>query len=251
MAIERSWERIGPLAFTADGGADGVVTVNSVECFKVKQKVKLASATQPNLSLEIKKVLSYTQLVVGPVRDKTHPGKPKHNILSRTDISAYTVADGATITSAEQPKSGPSNTVDIFKAVYEQEPTVALRNVLVDKIGVPISSANPLPIDGNISVTLETTPNNQSVQNIVVVNANTEFTINLPDNTKRYFIRVRNNVAKGRIAFAPTETATKYWTLSRGTIFDSDSLNLPINSNIYMQVDKDNVTVEVLSLKKQ
>ncbi len=145
MAIERSWERIGPVSFTADGGTNGVVTLDSVGCFKVKQRVKISSATQPDLPLQIKKVLSFTQFAVGPIKDTTSPAKPINNIKSRTDISAYILADGATITAGEQPKTGPANVVDILKAVYEQEPTVALRNFLVDKIGNGYTEDNPLP----------------------------------------------------------------------------------------------------------
>lgn len=250
MAIEKSWERQGPANFTADGGADGVVSLSSVECFKVKQRVKISSATQSDLVLEIKKVISYTQLIVGPVRDKTHPGKPKHNILSRSDISAYTLADGASITAAEQPKAGPSSTGDIFKATYEQEPTVALRTIGVDKIGNPWDSTNPLPIAGTFAADIQE-PTSQEIQNIPTPGvADTEFVINLPDNTQRYFIRVRDNASRGRIAFGVGETATKYWSLSRGTIFDSKKLDLPVSSKIYMTASKANMTIELITMIK-
>lgn len=249
MAIERLWERQGPVVFTANGGSDGLVTIADVICFKVKQKVVISSATQPDLLLEVKRVHGPTTLTVGPIKDKTHPSKPKNNLKSKEDISAYTVADGAQIRAVEQPKSVPTPE-DIVKATYEQEPTLAWRTFLVDKIGRAISSSNPLPIDGTIAVTLDTTPDTQNIQNINVANANTEFSINLPDNTKRYFIRVRDDLAKGRIAFGVGETSTKYWTFTRGTTFDSSALNLPINSTIYMQVNKPDQVIEVISLFK-
>jgi hypothetical protein len=249
MAIERFWERQGPVAFTADGGQDGLVTVSDVICFKVKQKVVISSATQPDLQLEVKRVHGPTTLTVGPIRDKTHPAKSKHNLHSKEDISAYTVLDGAQIRAAEQPKSVPTPE-DIVKATYEQEPTLAWRAMLVDKIGKAISDSNPLPIDGTFSVTLATTPDTQAIQNISVPNANTEFSINLPDGTKRYFVRVRDDGAKGRIAFVAGQTNTNYWTVNRGTVFDSDSLDLPINTTIYMQLNKPDQVVEVISLYK-
>ena len=40
---------------------------------------------------------------------------------------------------------------EINRAVYEEEPTVALRNVLVDKHGNKIDSNNPLPTTATIS----------------------------------------------------------------------------------------------------
>jgi len=154
MAIERIWERQGPEAFTADGGADGLVTVASVLCFKVKQKVTISSATQDDILLEVKRVLSATQLRVGPIKDKTHPQKPIHNLKSREDISAYTTADGSTIRAGEQKKVRLSPP-DIIQALYEQEPTVGLRNFLVDKLGNGYTEKNPLPVqlsDGSINI---------------------------------------------------------------------------------------------------
>jgi len=247
MAIEKKWTRQGPAAFTADGGENGLITVSSVECFKTKQVVWIKSDTQPRLRLEIKRVPSLTTIVVGPLVDNKK--RKIDNLNVRQDISSYTVADNAFIEAEEQPKRTiPEN--DQWAAVYEFEPTVALRTFLVDKLGDGYTVNNPLPVDGTFSVTLDTTPDRQDIQNIVVANANIEFAINLPDGTKRYFIRVRDDSAKGRIAIGIGQTNTKYWTHTRGTIFDSDSLNQPINSTIYMQLSKDNQIVEVISLYK-
>ena len=57
MAIEKKYFQIGPLALAADGGEDGLVTLENVQCFKVKQKVVLSSDTQEDLQLEVKRVM--------------------------------------------------------------------------------------------------------------------------------------------------------------------------------------------------
>jgi hypothetical protein len=142
MAIERKWERQDTLLFTADGGEDGTVTLNDVENFKVKQKIVLSSNTQLDLRLEVKKVISTTILLVGPIKDKQNP---KGNLLSRTNISAYTVADGAGIRAQEQDKVRLKPD-DVWAAIYEQEPTVALRMFSVDYLGRSYNVDNPIPV---------------------------------------------------------------------------------------------------------
>lgn len=153
MAIERSWEAQGPYLFTSNGGSDGTITVVSVENLKVKQDVTIEATGQPTLSLEIKKIISYTQLKVGPRNSK--PGNnSSYNLKTYTDLSSYTVANVATIRAAAQSK--PRIKVDdIWQAVFEREPTIALRNFLVDTIGNPYTVSNPFPVrlsDGSVNI---------------------------------------------------------------------------------------------------
>jgi hypothetical protein len=75
-------------------------------------------------------------LEVGPV---------KGQITERSDISNYLLADGAVIVANEQPR--PSIGMDdVISAVYSEEPAVALRNLLVDKLGNAYDSVNRFPI---------------------------------------------------------------------------------------------------------
>lgn len=146
MAIERKWLAVQATAFTADGTALGVVTVADTAGLKVKQFVVLKATTKPELSLQVKRVLSPTQLIVGPPDNKIAP-----NIF--TDISAYTLALGANISAAEQNKSNiPID--DHRTAVYEGDPTVADRVIQVDQYGRFYDANNPMPIifDGTIEV---------------------------------------------------------------------------------------------------
>lgn len=131
MAIETKWGAVAPKLFTANGTTLGIVTVASTSGFKVKQVVVISQNLLPDLQLQVKRVTSPTQLIVGPI-----PTKVGQSLLTfRTDISAYTVAGGAFIYSAEQDKV-KIKPDDIEQAIYDQEPTVAMRSVLVDQFGL-------------------------------------------------------------------------------------------------------------------
>lgn len=142
--FEKRLARIAPRLFISDGTIDGKVTVDSVDLFRVKQSIILTASTLPNLELEVKRVISDTELFVGP---KTG------NIDSRSDISKYTVALGASIQANEQlrPKVPEQ---EITRHTYEEEPVVARRVVMVNKLGEIFDEGNPLPIafDGTVSV---------------------------------------------------------------------------------------------------
>lgn len=152
MAIEKKWERQGPVFFTQDGTEFGLIRVSSVELFKVKQKVAIGSDTQPLINLEIKRIPSLTEIIVGPGKDSKN--RKITSLKARYDLSAYTAADNAFIRAEEQSKvTIPEK--DIVQAVYEFEPTVAVRTFSVDRVGNPWSESNPFPVqlsDGSINV---------------------------------------------------------------------------------------------------
>lgn len=144
MAVERKLKVVGPVAFTVDGGSNGLVTVKSTYRFKVKASVVLSATGLPDLTLEVKRVLDKTTLLVGPGT----------NILKREDISAYTVALGATIFQPEQDRPGiPFE--QHMRAAFEEEPTLAHRTILVDPDGDFYDTDNPLKVqltDGSINI---------------------------------------------------------------------------------------------------
>lgn len=147
MALEKRLEAIPAQSFTADGTADGLITVTDATEYKVKQLVYLSANSLPDLdNIEIKRVVSSTQLYVGPKNG---------SIDTRVDISAYTVALSAAITANEQIRPSIPNE-SINRAVYEEEPTVALRVFPVDELGNDYTPANPFPVsavfDGNVQV---------------------------------------------------------------------------------------------------
>lgn len=142
MAIERKWEHIPPRAFALNGGADGSVYLATTRNFKVKQKVAISATGLPNLSLEVKRVISPTQLIVGPVSSK---------MSDKQDLSFYTLATSPTIRAEEQDRSGiPLEQHE--RAVYAEEPIMAKRSILVDEFGEYYSKENPLPIDIEMAV---------------------------------------------------------------------------------------------------
>lgn len=143
--MEKRWPEVPPQAFTADGTDNGLVTLADTTMFKVKEKVYIAGSALPTIHLEVKDVISLTMLVVGPQRG---------SILMTTDVSAYTVAAGSNIYTTEPQQRPAINSDEYMRAVYDEEPTVALRSVLVDELGDRISSNNPLPvaIDGTITI---------------------------------------------------------------------------------------------------
>lgn len=147
MALETQWLTISPVLFTSNGTQFGVVTVSDTVNFKDKQVVYIKSNTVPVKQFQIKRVLSNTQFIVGPVDNKVSP-------TDYSDISAYLVADGASIGAAEQDKLAKPSSQNQWFAVYESTPTNAVRTIPIDPYGNLIGPDNPLPVafDGTISV---------------------------------------------------------------------------------------------------
>lgn len=150
--LEKRLSAVPPQSFLADGTANGIITVADTRYFKVKQEVILSANSLPNLdTIEVKRVLSSTQLAVGP---------QKGNIDTRIDVSAYTVALSAAIFANEQKRpSIPSE--EFNRAMYDEEPTVAMRSVIVDKFGnkidnvVDSNGVNRLAVDGQFSAEVD------------------------------------------------------------------------------------------------
>lgn len=145
MAIEKKWPAVAPRLFTANGTVHGVVTLQNARGFKVKQKVVVKSNTRPDLQLQVKRVYP-TQLILGPIPTK----QGEQPLTSRTDLTAYTTADGAYVYAEEQDKS-TLKPDDILQAIYRQEPSTSIGVELTDEFGNPINSQNPLPTTATIS----------------------------------------------------------------------------------------------------
>jgi hypothetical protein len=129
MAIERTYAAIGAVALTAPGTTDGVLTLASTSGIKVGMRALLTGPFLPNVSIQIKRVDSSTILEVG---------SPGTGISNRIDVSAY--GSGSVITFPEQNR--PTIPLsEISRAVYEEEPTVAIRAILVDEYGNPYSAS--------------------------------------------------------------------------------------------------------------
>jgi hypothetical protein len=134
---------VSPQSFIINGGSDGSVTVNDTSLFKVKQEVIISATSLSNLDqIEVKRIVSPNVMYVGPKGG---------NIDSRIDVSAYTVVISAAIFANEQKR--PSIPFEEFtRAVYEEEPVVAQRSVLVDKNGNKYDNSNPFPVNASVSI---------------------------------------------------------------------------------------------------
>lgn len=176
MAFERKTVSVPPIAFTANGGQFGEVTVADTAGFRVKASAYLTATGLPSLPVQIKIVLSPTTLIVGYIDNQIANWK-------KLNISAYTVANGAKIGQEWQDKNKITNE-DIQKTVYEADPVVALRTIGVDQYGNFYTPNNPLPvaIEGTISIgTVEVKgtngnfiePNPDGSLNVVIENAPT------------------------------------------------------------------------------
>jgi len=241
MAIEKHWKSISPVNFTSDGSSYGEIQVTSTKHFRVKQQVIVKSSTQPAITLEIKRVTSTTAMVLGD----------KGNINNRYNLSAYLASESAIVYAKEQPRNEiPQKEYE--RACFEEEPVVAKRTILVDKLGNLIDEDNPLPTDAtleNASIEIQY-PSAGNIQNVAVSNPLTEEEITLPNDTSKFEIQIRGHEDSFRLAFASGETSTNYIYVQRGNSYESPMLNVPDNSKIYVASErKSSLIFEIISWK--
>ena len=129
-------------SFTLNGGSDGLITVSDTTGFFVSQIVFISATGLPQLELKVKRVISATQLYVGPNGSNS-------NIDTRTNVSAYTVALNAQIYATEQLRPNIQENY-ITRAVYQEEPAVALRVIQVDKLGNPVGGSGGVSSNTNV-----------------------------------------------------------------------------------------------------
>lgn len=92
----------------------------------------------------------------------------------------------------------------------------------------------------NAGVEAETVP---FIANVAMPTAGTEYSYNIPDNTKSLKIRARE-ASSLRIAYTAGGTSTTYFTLSRGATYEISNIN-SVGNTIYIQSDKDNQVLEI------
>lgn len=147
MAFEKRWPTVSPNPLVIDGTAEGLLGVADSRPFYVKQLVVLSSSTQPAIEFQVNRIVG-NLITVGPKGS---------NIHSTSDISGYLVSDGASISvPREQPRPAISPD-DVIRAIFEEEPTVALRSMLVDEYGDSLGqdSDNPIHVqlsDGSVNI---------------------------------------------------------------------------------------------------
>jgi hypothetical protein len=230
MALEKRWLAVSAQAFLVSGTTNGVAEVSDACLFKVKQKVQVSDGSNV-LNLEVKRVNSGTELELGEA------GK---DIRHRVDLSSF--PPGSTVSAEEQPRpSIPPD--DTLQAAFSEEPTVAYRNVLVDRCGDYVTPDNPLPIEGDIQVTLESNVDELSIFNVNVPNKDTEVSLPIPNETKRLEFHCRGR-SRLQWTFTSSESDVTYWTLKPGNTEIIDGVKLE-SKTLYFQTSNDNEVLEV------
>lgn len=140
MFLEKKRLAISSKPFTANGTAQGLVTVANTSGLYTKQKVKVSNSSS-SFFLEIKRFVSDTQFFVGPIGGAD----------LRQDLSSFVLATLPAIEAAEQDRE-PIRPDDFERAVYAEEPVVAKRVIAVDENGNYYNSNNPFPVDASVSI---------------------------------------------------------------------------------------------------
>ena len=136
--LEKRWKAIPPQTFVSSGTALGQITVSDATLFRVKQQIIIEANTIPSRDdLEIKRVIDQYTILLGP---------KSGNIDSRVDVSAYVSALNPIIYANEQLRSKIPEQ-EIERLTYEEEPYVARRVIVVDKLGrlIDMGSSGPVP----------------------------------------------------------------------------------------------------------
>jgi hypothetical protein len=140
MAYERFWPAMGPVSLTSAATSRGLVTLSSTAGFRVKMQVLLQDTVLGPQRLEVKRVISDKKLYLGPVAGK---------ITDRTDLTGYTTTSSLTVMEQSRP-SIPKDERD--RAMFEEEPVLAQRSLIVDQYGAPVTGSNPLTTQFNETV---------------------------------------------------------------------------------------------------
>ena len=134
---------------TAISVANYVITVSTPPVYIPSKKSLCLRSVKRLQDYQIYRVLSDTQLEVITYSEAA-AGKDK-SLLNPTQF------DGGTLTYAEDVRNKIGYDI-VLRAVYADEPAVALRNVLVNKYGAFIDENAPLPVTGNIVIDSGTIP---------------------------------------------------------------------------------------------
>lgn len=220
--LEKRFYAVPPQPLTTNGSVNGYITIyNACVLLKVKQVVNVTDTLGNLRTYEVKRIDEPDRVFLGPI------GKP---LLCYDDLSAYTTANGAFLFADEQQRTKIAEQ-EIPRAVYAEEPTVAVRSILVDDCGDTYGETNPLPVEGTLSVTLG------GLSTPAIINTSapalTEYTVPLPANTKEFKIKMRNAMGM-KLAWVSGDTATNFITMQPGTVYHQSNLKLNAPLNIYV-----------------
>ena len=142
--FEKRFAAVTPQLLTSDGTNAGKITVLDASLYKVKQSISLQNTAGGARQYQVQRITDINTIYLGPLGSSDI-------VNERSDVSAYTTALGSFIFAVEQKRTSVPEQ-EIERLTYEEEPTVARRVVIVDKMGDKIDANNPLPVDATVSV---------------------------------------------------------------------------------------------------
>jgi hypothetical protein len=145
--FERKWPTV---ILTPISVANHVVTVSSTAGLHTKQIVTLSKTGQQSQDFEIKRVLSDTQIQVGSADS---------GMLSFMNPVQF---NGGMLTMSEQERNKFDSNI-VLRAVYEEEPAVALRNLLVGRYGNPIDTSIDTQGNNRLQVDADKLPDSDDI----------------------------------------------------------------------------------------
>ena len=230
MALENDWQQIPPVLITRDSPVSGGVAIDRAYGFRVAMLVTIKGNTLPNLNCQVKRVENGI-VYVG------HIGPQFKDFI---DVSAYTVALGSTIEATEQIKQVlPEDDQDNDR--YERGPVNADRVVLVDTDGDLYDDKNPIPVE-DVVISI----NKPTITNVAAPFANTEVSLTIPKTARKFFVQVRNGLAKAQISYVMNNSGSEFITVQYGCYYEEKNLNLDSDLYLYIQTNMPNQTLELL-----
>lgn len=129
----------------------------------------------------------------------------------------------------------------------------ARRTKLVDELGNPINSSNPLPIEGTIMVTPQARANSTPEQQIITLALAGDIeTFDIPIRTLTLELSERDGKTDFRYAFGATDIGNGIFkTVPCGnSVVLSEVYNQAIRT-VYVQADSDNTVIEIETYSEQ
>lgn len=206
----KSWPS-NTMLLTANGGANGILTVATTLNLRVGQRfvLKNTSGAVESVVLFIVEILSQTTLIAGPT------------MRGGTNLSAYTLALGATLSTINEAKN-VSEASHIFESVYDGCPSNGLRVVTVDTQGNYVDSsgsgATPLPVPLTALTEISPQYNRLAFGSVTGTNAGTANAI-ITLNADRSILQVVNSLNSDT---SLTYGGVEYWRLEAGDSFIID-----------------------------
>jgi len=133
----------------------------------------------------------------------------------------------------------------VFETINEGE------TVLVGSIELPYENGvkyiyneyeKSFVIFAPLTVTLETSATTANVVNVAMVNANQEYSFAVPNNTKRFMVKLRENTVPLKIKYS---SGGDYFILDSGSVYEEEQM-VTNNVTLYFESEYNNRNVEII-----